>query len=238
MAAHHYKVWTWGRPVGQGATAPVYMGVAAVAKMATNDFPFIVANEMICNHLARSLFLPCPPGVTIEHETDQYFVSLDFNIAGGSLPPANPRAIVQFDPRLAWGVILFDLWVLNGDRHRENLSFDTATSRLTIFDHSHALLGAKGDATSNLEVRRTKISADNHCLAACIPTSDGAENWCRRIASVPDWFIEEVVQSASSLGLPEESVGSCIEILKDRRTRLPEILDRTRSSFPNVVNWS
>jgi hypothetical protein len=99
MPATSYKVWAWGPPIGIGATGACYVGVAGVAKKATANEPYIVANEIFCNSMARILLLPCPPGATLDKEGEPYFFSLDFNLAGQALPPASASAIVALDPR-------------------------------------------------------------------------------------------------------------------------------------------
>ena len=40
-------------------------------------------------------------------------------------------------------MVVFDLFVLNTDRHAANLAFLPSQKRLDVFDHSHALLGAR-----------------------------------------------------------------------------------------------
>ena len=110
-----------------GATGACYVGVAGVAKKATNAEPYIVANEVFCNAIARNLLLPCPPGATLDKGGEPYFFSLDFNLAGQALPPVVPSAIVAAFPRLSWGIILFDMLIMNGDRHAQNIAHDTST---------------------------------------------------------------------------------------------------------------
>ena len=121
-------------------TAPNFVGIAGVAKRANAEHPRVLANELICNRLAHALLLPCPPGATLDRDGVPYFFSLDFNLAGESLPPADPSEIVEKYPRLSWGITLFDALVMNHDRHDKNIAYDADTSRLQIFDHSHAFL--------------------------------------------------------------------------------------------------
>jgi hypothetical protein len=94
VAATKYKVWAWGATVGQGATDSVHVGISAIAKKATAASPYIVGNELVCNQIARGLLLPCPPGALLQNNGDTYFCSLNFNMAGQALPPADPGDIV------------------------------------------------------------------------------------------------------------------------------------------------
>jgi hypothetical protein len=106
------------------------------AKKATPGQPYIVANELVCGRIAGVLLLPCPPGALMQKDADTYFFSLDFNIAGQALPPASASEIVAKFPRLAWGIIVFDVFVMNSDRHPGNIAYDTSTDQVQIFDHS------------------------------------------------------------------------------------------------------
>jgi hypothetical protein len=65
MAASTYKIWAIGQPLNNGVSGSIHVGLAAIAKKANAGEPNIVINELLCNLLARSLFLPCPPGCTI-----------------------------------------------------------------------------------------------------------------------------------------------------------------------------
>jgi hypothetical protein len=150
VPASKYKVWAWGGPVGQGATGSVYVGMSAVAKKATPGEPYIVGNELVCNMLAKALLLPCPPGALLQKNGDVYFCSLDFNSAGQALPPINASVVVGAHPELSWGVLLFDVLAMNGDRHPQNISYDSQSDELTIFDHSHAFMTPNGDIDQRL----------------------------------------------------------------------------------------
>jgi hypothetical protein len=79
-----------------------------VAKRATADHPFTVANEYVCGQLGRLLGLPIPPGFTVVAGGTVYHVSMDFNLAGQALPPADAAALVAHDPDLASGIVVFD----------------------------------------------------------------------------------------------------------------------------------
>src|SRR5215831_18423744 len=48
MPATTYKVFSWGSPIGIGATGSCHVAVAGIAKKATDRDPYIVANEVVC----------------------------------------------------------------------------------------------------------------------------------------------------------------------------------------------
>lgn len=233
MSKERYKLFAKGPPVGTGVTDSVHVGMAAIAKKASASFPFVVANELICNRLARVILLPCPPGALMDEGGDTYFVSLNFNMSGHSLPPASPAKLLAASPSLAWGIILFDIWVLNGDRHRGNLSFDTVTGRAQIFDHSHAFAAAGGDAAARFAAERESLGMGQHCLCD-IDTHYGKADWVSRIQAVPDYFIEGIISDACSVGLPPALKGVAEDILKHRRDNLEAILTKGAGFFSKL----
>src|SRR5215212_3072890 len=135
MPAKKYRVYQWGPRVltaaGQpaGATGAARVAIAGVAKKATAADPYIVVNEVVCNALARSLVLPCPPGATLDNAGETYFFSLDFSLAGQALPPVDPVAVVAAFPRLSWGIILFDSLVMLTIRARAAYKSSTTVTR-------------------------------------------------------------------------------------------------------------
>jgi hypothetical protein len=234
MPATSYKVWTWGPQVGIGVTGASRMAVAGIAKKATVNEPYIVANEIFCNSIARVLLLPCPPGATLDKEGEAYFFSLDFNLAGQALPPASASAIVALDPRLAWGIILFDILIMNGDRHGMNISHDTTTQKVQIFDHSHAFLRPQGSITATLATNDGNICIGRHCLAAEINTIDGLETWIDRISKIPDYFIDGLIEATSTIGLPNAHKNECADFMKKRRSNILDIIGKNRAAFPKL----
>ena len=130
--------------------------MSAVAKKATAAQPHIVGNELACSIIARMLLLPCPPGALLQNNGDVYFCSLDFNTAGQALPPITPSTVVGELPELSWGITLFDVLVMNDDRHNQNISCNTVTKEVTIFDHSHAFMKPSGDIDATLNTNKGK----------------------------------------------------------------------------------
>lgn len=94
MAITRYKIWAIGSPVGSGVTDSIHVGVHGIAKTYQTFLPNVVINEIICNYFAKALLLNCPDGFLIDKEGMPYFVSMNFNLAGEDLPPADDLAIV------------------------------------------------------------------------------------------------------------------------------------------------
>lgn len=234
MPISSYKIWATGGPVGRGATGAIHVGMAGIAKKATATEPYIVSNELICSQLAQAILLPCPPGAIMEHGGESYFFSLNFNLAGAALPPIKPSEVCLALADVAWGIILFDILIMNADRHRENISYDKPSGRAAIFDHSHALLGVRGDIDARLRSGDASLQIGSHCLAQVIESESGREKWEARIAEIPNFFIDDVCQSATAVGLPAASADACATFLKRRRDDLSSLVDGCRNNFPKL----
>jgi hypothetical protein len=229
-----YKIWAIGNSVGLGITGAIHVGVAGIAKRATPDHLYIVSNELLCNRVATGLLLPCPPGALVKKDDDTYFFSLDFNTSGQALPPASALKIVETTPQLAWGIILFDILVMNEDRHAQNIAHDRVTGSVRIFDHSHAFSGAKGDVKINVQARAKAISIGKHCLAAEISSPDGFDMWCSRIKAIPDFLLDGAVEEACQYGLPKEDRSLFIQTLKWRRDNIDVLVKNNLPVFPKL----
>jgi hypothetical protein len=212
------------------------VGVAGIAKNPQN-VPNVVANELICASFGRVLLLPIPPGFIIDHNGPCY-VSLNFNLAGQDLPPADAVALLAQHPRLCTGIILFDVWMLNSDRHTQNLAFDKSTNKCQIFDHSHAFFQNPG--RQHLESQKGQIGIANHCLASEATALEGFEEWIARIQAIPKFYIVEIVAAAVDVGLPAADKDYCAEFILDRRTRIKELIVAHKAHFPKIeqATWN
>ena len=223
-----------GGPVGHGATGAVYVGMSAVAKKATAAEPNIVGNELACNIIARMLLLPCPPGALLEKNGDVYFCSLDFNAAGQALPPINPSTVVADFPELSWGITLFDVLIMNGDRHGNNMSYNTTTREVTIFDHSHAFMKPTSDVDAILSANRGNLAIGGHCLAAELNTWNGLSDWIQKIKLLPDYCLEGAVDAACKVGIAPGKKTAIYDFLRKRRDTIDVIVTNNKAAFPKV----
>jgi hypothetical protein len=235
MPATKYKIWQWADPVGEGATQPIHVGISGVAKTAVEGDPFVVPNELLCNLLARAIMLPTPPGFVVDRDGVPYYVSLNFNLSGHELPDADCGLLAERHPELAWGIILFDVWVVNSDRHERAINFDTLADRVQVFDHDWAFMAGE-NGRARLERATDSTGIHLHCLAGEIAGLGGFREWFERINAVPEFYIREAVQAAAQVGLPEEDVEFCISFLLDRRTRLVELVRADSALFPRIPN--
>jgi hypothetical protein len=63
--------------------------------------------------------------------------------------------------------------------------------------------------------------------------------WCDRVSQVPDYFINDLVQEAATVGLPTDAVGTAIEHLIERRGQLRDLIIANKNVLPAVpaLNW-
>lgn len=233
MPSSRYKIWQWADPVGEGATRPIHVAVAGIAKTAVEGDPHVVANELLCTLLARAVMLPTPPGFVVDRDGVPYYVSLNFNLSGQALPDADCELLATRHPWLAWGITLFDVWVLNGERHERSIAFDTIADHVQVFDHDWAFM-AGDEARGRLENLVDSTGIGRHCLAAELRDSLGARDWFDRINAVPEFYIREAVRTAASVGLADDDVDFCTEYLLHRRSKLIELVLGERARFPRV----
>ncbi|MGA3065511.1 MAG: HipA family kinase [Tepidisphaeraceae bacterium] len=235
-----YNVASWGNPVGAGAMGSFYITVSGIAKAAIPSEPFAVANEVICGELARVLRLPIPPGfIVTDPKGKPHHTSLNFNLSGQNLPPANCPAILSQKPWEAAGTIIFDIWVANSDRHNGNLAFDNRTNEMMLFDHSHAFMrGVQGqqrlaNVTNSLGINQPT----KHCLGSIIQSTDHFFEWSERVRQIPEFCIRGAVEYAAQVGLPNADVQFCVDFLMNRQNKLMPLVHNSRGEFPNVQYW-
>lgn len=234
MSPAQYRLHSVGAQVAQTATAPHYVHIVGVAKPAAPSTPFIVSNELICGHLGRVLGLPVPPGFLVTASGLLHHVSLDFNLTGQPLPPADVPQFVAHDVTLASGIVVFDSWIVNDDRHSQNFAFDTFTQTTTIFDHSHAFMGSGADGRQKLDSHRGALGIGGHAVAPYLPHLDGIKKWIDRVQQVPQFVVENAVRSAVGTGIHDEDVDFCIDFLLERQVSLTELFRADQGRFTSV----
>lgn len=251
MLATRYKLVTVGPPValatarpgkllGTTTAVPRVVHVAGVAKAAALGACYVVPNEIICGTLARSLGLPVPPGCLVMTEDTPerlgtlHYVSLDFNLGGRPLAPADVPAFVAHDESLASALVVFDAWVLNGDRHAHNIFFDPATTQTVIFDYGDALFGTQPRGVRHLEAQRGRLNVAKHVVPPHLTRLGGLKRGIERVQALPRFVVEDAVAAAVGAGLTEEEATLGADFLVERAQRLPELLKREQARFTRI----
>ena len=212
-----------------------------MAKRNSTNAPYAVANEFICGRLGLLIGLPVPPGAVLSTgDTELAYVSLRFGPKGEAPPPVNPREFVQDNPSTAAGVVAFDCWIGNPDRHEHNLAYVRGEPKIpvTVFDHSHALLGVRAGAA----VQRLRKTVDDPLVAGIlrqhITSSREFEYWAKRISAVSSQLIRDVCRMVvHPHGITAEECTAAAEFLIRRKDCVLEQLRRSKGRMPNIRQW-
>lgn len=216
--------------------APVYL-----KRPVSNPPPYDVANEYICGELGRLLRLPIPPAFIAELSGEPVFCSVGFNIHGENVPPIDAAAAVAAHPDLCTGCIVFDVWTINSDRHRKNIAYQAARPphNLNIFDHSHSLFrgGPEWLHENTDQLGIEGLQYNRHCLLDSLDTATYIQKWIRRVETIPEDVVREVMTDAKGLGLPPHLAETGAQFLLARRKRLHELISAHRGQFTSVSDW-
>lgn len=259
MSSGPFRFIAFEDQLGIGKAGAIRAQIGAVAKQNVELAPYTLANEMICAELGRLLGLPVPawglveaPNQTGRMET--WFASLDFNLKGDTLPPVNPKEVVDELPLEATGVLIFDMWIANPDRNRQNLSLDLSSKppKLSVFDHGWALLGGQaGCGAERLKAVEGHLGISfgqgvgahtgphRHCLLDALSTDEHFGFWLERIRTIPDWQVQAACGQAAGRGAtPSELKAAETFLLKrKKRKRLDRLITKNRERFPEIRTW-
>jgi len=223
MSQHPISFYFLDRETNPGGATGTRFGAAfAYIKGNSRQYPYVVANELICGRLAQYLGLPVPGfSAGVENGTTSLllsrarsFVSFSFvQRYARSAPPAHPgssRAQECADrfPSETVGALLFDVLVANEDRNEQNIYFRNADpAEFYLFDHSHALFGIEpGKGRKRLRDLRDDpcvqgspgVGVAPHIFLEPNRTAPEAyrEDWAKRIRLLPDWAIADSCKHA------------------------------------------
>jgi hypothetical protein len=211
---------------------------------------WVALNEFVCATLGTLIGLPIPPFAMLEKRNASgreslWFSSLSYTKEGENLPAINPAVVYSELPDICAGVIVFDLWIANMDRHDKNLSFDpnVVPKRLNVFDHSHALFGLDGVSRLTRLADKFTLTATaesrscRNCLMDYLSDFLLLENWIKRITALPLFQLSDTCRHAEELGLINDSERRLLlEFLIRRRKILRELLYDNRAEFPAMIS--
>jgi hypothetical protein len=232
MAVTQYRLFGKTESPRSSTLAELWdVGVLAQAKRSETN-PYEIANEIIGLRLGQALNLPIPPGVVVTEGGQQFFCSMFFGGSGHQLPPADAEQVAIAHSHLAVGIVLFDCWICNPDRHDGNISLNETTQEITLFDHGHSLLGDHGDVYQQYANR---LCIDNHCVAAELRAFSGFDDWLDRICDIPRWYVKEIVHDATVIGVSDEQADLLSIFLLARREQLRSLFhagQNNKTLFP------
>lgn len=211
-----------------------WWGVARVHVKAQDvDHPHLLANELICARLAAAMGLPVLPGEIATHpDGRRCWVTPQIQVGNTSLPPADASQVLKGQPIVSAGMLAFDYWVRNEDRHSGNVLFD-ARLGIWLIDHDSALAGKSGEGMDQL-ADATTVAPGFHMFRDEVDTEletiDAAalDLWVKRIRALPVNVIENAIAEAVDRGLIPKSCQKGLQsFLLARRSQLDTILAGT-----------
>jgi hypothetical protein len=210
---------------------------------------YLAVNEWICGHIGQFLRLPIPPFALMRRGRGQssFFASLRFTRRDDEAPDdCNPVIVAEKQARIATGIVLFDAFVMNGDRHEGNIAVDSiqAPKLIHVFDHDRALLGNRGvdrirSMTEKLGIAKHANSATTtkHCLIGHLRTAKHFHEWINRIYMIPEWFLAELCHQVVGLGITTEEADDMVSLLRYRKQNFASLIERNKSRFIKINDW-
>lgn len=242
VEAGYYVINRIGAPVGGGVSGAVEVQMLGIAKDEKIE-PYSLTNEYVGNRLAAVLGLPVPPGtIAVTPAGDKMFVTLRYSAGGTSLPQVVPAELVQDRPRIAAGIVAFDVWIANWDRHANQIAYVRGLSGVSIIDHGRSLLTlptGQGAAAVTAARDAPHLYAQS-CLLPHVDKLAELEHWAGRIEAIPDALIGEICHStAADLDLCTPADASALEdFLTHRKKRIMDYLRAEQAMLPRVTGWS
>ncbi len=237
-------------PIGRGASAAHSVraenGQEYLAKGPTlaPAHPYAAANEFIAATLADHLGLPVLDYRILQAGRDFYFGSS--LMPQGTFYPAITEDLFNrcVNKDRVYGLVIFDAWICNVDRHEENLlvrntgrSSGPRNLTLLLNDHSHCLI-LPGETPADLG---HKQAWDFSQPLVRLPFIRSAITETRRlrqaldeVEAVADVTIAGVVASLPTQLLPGQERPHVEQFLRDRRAKLRAIVRAGRAFFSNL----
>jgi hypothetical protein len=248
---HYVLVWKSQMP---GASDTWLVEVEGYAKRNDASGPFCVANEYVASRIGQAMGIPVPAGAVVygmNAGESPAWMTLAVTKAGEVPPPADGAEVVAAHPDKAAGIVVFDILIGNTDRHSQNLSFVSATKRLDVYDHSHAVLGDGGISSKDrLDHLRDRLAIDGKAGAPLAWTNrhvllDHLTNGQQLLAwmdEVPQMLgdrllarvCEEIVEL--EVGVTDEQADGLNVFLTHRRDNIRTIVDANKGELTNM-DW-
>lgn len=214
-----------------------------------NYSEYCVANEFICSELARLLRLPVPPATIAflnEGKKQPVFFALDVNNSKSKFPRVHPDIVASKMPDLAAGIVLFDIWVANSDRHDENLAADVVADpkELVVYDHGQALFGGiRGTSIDRFVELHGKLGLvdeplGQNCLIGHLSSYNRLAAWFDKFKRIDDWLIGDILDIGCSMtSIPVDERNRAESFLRDRRRHIDQLVDLNRDQFTGIKDW-
>ena len=261
LQINHGRKLAGGVAQGQWAKTDVFVKPG----LHVEDFDHMVANEYIAGGLAQRLGLPVPPHALVtaniidSQQKEQLlvrFATMDFtgadpdkpNESKGPFPLSDPSLCATQKTDISTGVLLFDIWIANPDRHANNMSYRSHVHPydVAIFDHGHSLLGhERSHGIGRLESLKDRLGIsggtmtgqNRHVLLDVLPHDTFFARWVERIEQIPDFQIDDLCFTHYEINIEKNERVAISDFLKYRRDKMWHVIGNNGSEFKKV-QWS
>jgi hypothetical protein len=220
-------------------------------KVRSTGKPWTVPNEYIAAEIGRFIRLPIPPYAICccdDEDATEVFASLWFNYDHRDPLPVRPKSCAEHLPKLVAGLLVFDSFICNADRHHSNIEVDDDVKPkvVRVFDHDVALFGNKhggGIARLNKLENRMGITDSvitdgmGHCLIDAVTTCDHFGDWIHKLRMIPTDWLQDLCHDAAKHGLTSQEVAFLIPFLQERRHKLPSLFNKHHKIFSSIADW-
>jgi hypothetical protein len=224
----------------------------AFHKAPTESIPFRIPSEFVASKIGQLLGLPIPPcAITVfGPEKIKLFSSLDFDFERSSLVPVLGDIVVSKLPLLCAGVVVFDIFIGNEDRHDENVVVDRGSDpkRIHVFDHDHALLsGMNHHGIDKLEklsndigiTGKPPLNNNRHVFLDELRSEKDLNYWVQRVSAIPEFMLDDLCRFArNELELAPQVASALSDFLRYRKRDLHRLIHQSQSEFTSIANWT
>ncbi|MEM7478421.1 MAG: HipA family kinase [Planctomycetota bacterium] len=237
MLGHRYHIhknaWGPNKATGLSQRQRRIVGINALAKK-NPDHEFEIYNELVASRLGQYMGLPIPVGMVLEKDSELFYASCHVSAATEELPDADLNRFCRDKADLACGVMVFDAWTANDDRHLENIWYNYYEDETFVFDQGNALLSDEGESHLHSAEKCLCVRYANDALSQFITSLDSFSIWYEAILRIPTSAITALVIEASAVGVDKmlgEKVGAW---LLKRREILPRLFRDEVGRFPRL----
>ncbi len=216
----------------------------------TTDNQYVAANEYLAAKLARRMNLPILPCEIVELHGHVYFGS-EYMPSGTWYPIITEPLFQGVRNREAvYGLVVFDAWIVNTDRHAQNLLVRSirggGNDTLLLNDHSHCLVTPPSPPKSSADLAvlvRSPVSGHVSGLdfiRAAVTEVDSLRAALTVAEAVTDDQLRAMVESAHPSWWPHGSKDKSAyrQFLGQRRGQLRSLFESERGIFPNLTGGS
>jgi hypothetical protein len=208
------------------------------------DNPMVGANELIAVRLASKLGLPVLDHALVERNGEWFFAS-NWMTKSQFSPALDRELFLKCENRdCVYGTVVFDAWLINKDRHNENLIARRVSRtgpprhNLLLNDHSHLLVNPllpklPGQLMGHVD----RPAAAFVSLDFVRESVRGAGRLSAALKAIEDFSDEEVaavVEETPDALLNPAHKPIYADFLNQRRIRLRGVMQKEPSPFPNL----